>query len=447
MASARRSVLDLPSPAWEHVLQLLEDEEALALPLVGRRLYACQDVAEVLVEKEGFCLELVAPSLRTKSLCCRAVRNCTGSTEDARRLFKAIKAIFAPQPDDELVWLMCLHFPPLIPEILSEEQRRHRAFLLGLLAYCEPQPLWLGKENLLQYFPALAADRGVVLKAVGVYGGNLCSASPELRRDAQVVRAALRAYGGFSCLDAIDDAMLQREGFLEEASELLQDDMWTLASYLKPPQHLELARRAARLAPIYGLRDLPRALRSDRRVWMEAVRQCPMALEFVPPEQVSLEVAAEAVQRCPRAFAVLKASSLLGRSEALALLAFSRDGMLLAHHRLNRAWRHHKRVVLACVRENGLAVEHAAEHLRDDEEVVRAAVAQNGLALAYASRKRRHQGGIVALAARQNFHALSFGLDCGHVAKRARVEQWAAPGLPAAPSCRTERCVWDHCVL
>lgn len=450
MAALLAPVLELPSPSWEQILQFLEEEEVLALPLIARRFHAQQDIAEILVEKEGFRLELVAPALRTQHFCCKAVRNCTGSKEDARRLFKKISATFAPQPDRELLVLMCLHFPSLIQEVLPKDTER-RAFLLDALAYCEQQQLhspgwtmWLGKEDILEHFPELAADREVVLRAVSVYGGNLCSASSELRRDEEVVRAALTAYGGYCCLEDIDETLLLRKGFLEEAAELLKDNMWTLAGYLQD-WHLQLAQQAVRLAPIYGLRDLPRTLREDRRVWMEAVKQCPMALEYVPQDQVPVDVAEEAVKRCPRVFSLFTTCCRLGRSEELALMAFSRDGLLLGHNRLSYLWKHNKKIVLACVQQNGLAIEHASEQLRDDVEVVRAAVAQNGLALAYASRKRRHQGSIVSLAARQNFHALGFSCDCDHVVKRARREQWKAPGLPEeTPRCRTGDCAWTY---
>jgi hypothetical protein len=427
---AQALLSQLPMPAWETILLFLYEEEALQLPLVARRYYERQDFADVLVETEGFHLDLVTPTLRTKSLCAKAIRNCTGSMNYARRLFNQILAAFG-ESDRDLTLLMCLHFPPLIPEVLTEAQRT-REFLLDLLALCEenlryPRLTWLGKEDFLQYFPALKSDRDVVMRAVSLYGGNLCSASRELRGDETVVKMSLKAYGGYCCLSRIGSALMQRDGFLEEVAELLEDDMWTLASFLKPG-HLDLAKRAVHLAPIYGLRDLPRSLKTDARVWTEAVRQCPMALEYVPGDIVPFEVAKEAIERDPRVFTVLPSPHF--RNEVLALLAIHKDGMILAHHRVRSYWKYSKKVVMASVRGNGLALEHACDDLQDDEEVVRAAVGQNGLSLAFASRKRRHQSSIVALAAKQNYHALSFGICCSHVAKRARTEGWTAPGIP-----------------
>ena len=417
-------------PAWETIAHFLYEEETLQLPLVARRFYERQDFADVLVETEGFHLDMVSPTLRTKSLCAKAIRHCTGSMNYARRLFKQILAIFG-QSDKDLTLLMCLHFPPLIPEVLTEAQRT-REFLMDLLDLCEeilssPCLMWLGKENFLQYFPALKSDRGVVMKAVSLYGGNLCSASRDLREDETVVKTSLKAYGGYCCLSRIGSALMQKDGFLEDVAEILGDDMWVLASYLKP-SHLELAKRAVRQAPRYGLRDLPRSLKADARVWTEAVRQCPMALEYVPGDVVPFDVAKEAIERDPRVFTVLPSPYF--RNEGLALLALQKDGMILAHQRVRTYWKSCKQLVMASVRGNGLALEHASAELQDDEEVVRAAVSQNGLSLAFASRKRRHQSSVVALAAKQNYHALSFGICCSHVAKRARTEGWNAPGIP-----------------
>lgn len=70
-----------------------------------------------------------------------------------------------------------------------------------------------------------------------------------------------------------------------------------------------------------------------------------------------------------------------------------------------------KEVVLAAVRQNGLALRFASETLKADKDVVRAAVTQNGLALEYASEALKANPGVVLAAVTQSVFALGCASD------------------------------------
>ena len=61
--------------------------------------------------------------------------------------------------------------------------------------------------------------------------------------------------------------------------------------------------------------------------------------------------------------------------------------------------------------QDGLALLHASEGMRDDHEIVLAAVTQNGHALQYASKRLRSDWSIVEIAAATNPDALCYAHD------------------------------------
>lgn len=90
----------------------------------------------------------------------------------------------------------------------------------------------------------------------------------------------------------------------------------------------------------------------------------------------------------------------------------SRSGVLVALQNNGQAlqqvpaFKDDKELVLAAVRQQGLALQHASPVLQADVEVVLAAVKQNGLALRSASRTLRSDDGIILAAVMQNGLAL-----------------------------------------
>ena len=417
---------DAPMLVWDRVSAFLDDAEALRLPLVARYFYAQKELARILLQKSGFHLRLVHPSLRSHSLCQEAVLNFDGGLAQARRLWQSISSSLS-STDESLLQLMVAVWPDLIPEIVPPE-RRTAAFAMGLL---ELRAEFLLRPDVLEHFPDLAADRAFVLRAVRLDGANLRAASKELQGDREIVLAAIAAPGGWLALDKIAEELLLDGGFVRELASLLGDDMWMLASSLQLEHHLDLAQKAVKLSPFHALRDLPERLRHEASVWRAAVASCPSALQFVPRSVVTLGDVREAVLRTPRVIHVLGAPWITDRS--LALLACSLDGFVLASHRFHCLWMDDADVVLRAVTNNGLALEYASARLRDDEAIVRASVQQCGMALAFASRALRGSERIVELAARSNHQALSFSIGCESIEARARKETWKAPDLPLAP--------------
>ncbi len=68
----------------------------------------------------------------------------------------------------------------------------------------------------------------------------------------------------------------------------------------------------------------------------------------------------------------------------------------------------YKKAVLAAVKKNGLALEHASDLLKADKEVVLAAVKKDGLALKHASDLLKADKEVVLAAVEQNVSALEY---------------------------------------
>nr|NGY94864.1 hypothetical protein [Neochlamydia sp. AcF84] len=75
-----------------------------------------------------------------------------------------------------------------------------------------------------------------------------------------------------------------------------------------------------------------------------------------------------------------------------------KDGLVLKY---TPTFRNHKEFVLAAVRQNGLALDHASPELQNDREVVLIAVQQNASAVQYASQELQNDPIIIALATTQ----------------------------------------------
>ncbi|WP_044881509.1 DUF4116 domain-containing protein [Neochlamydia sp. EPS4] len=71
-------------------------------------------------------------------------------------------------------------------------------------------------------------------------------------------------------------------------------------------------------------------------------------------------------------------------------------------------FKNYKEIMLAAVKQNGLALQFASRELKEDKEVVLAAVKQNGLALQFASQELKENKEVVLAAVKQNGLALQF---------------------------------------
>jgi len=415
---------EFSTTTWIEILEFLEPEDILRLPLCGRRYYADHDFVELLIKVEGFDLNLVSPTLRTPDFCVSAIRRCNGDMGDMHRLLLSVpRRVWNPEIAVEAV----LCWPELIPEFLPETLKTRDVALRVLTS---ENRRCAGDDALFQ-FPNFQSDREVVLKAVEFSGECLESASQILRADREVVLKALAS--SCSAVHYVDPSLFLDHAFLQEALQVLGNGAWVLIDFMTTRKLVldrEHALQAVKLSPVLVMRSLPESLRRCPSVWKTAVAIDVMALEHVPDEQCTREVMKLAVTRRPEVFAKVKRWM---RDREIALLAFSLKGALLGHKSLKHLWSDDEGVVVAAVRENGLGLEFASPRLRSSDRVLRAALQQNGLALAYADANKRHWDIYVDVAVRQNYYAIFFSNRCYEVEKTARANGVKLPALPRAP--------------
>eukprot|EP00755_Sulcionema_specki_P002593 Sspe_Gene.118879::Locus_113389_Transcript_1_1_Confidence_1.000_Length_1594::g.118879::m.118879 len=208
----------------------------------------------------------------------------------------------------------------------------------------------VSNSNALRYAaPVLLSDRSFALEAVRANGKALSRLS-HFQSDVEVVKAAVSSRGRAlqyahrslrQDIDVVHLAVLNDGGALCE-SEVLDNK--------------ELALAALRNGgKVYSILD--QALQEDEEVVECAMRAGCNACDV--PSTVDI----------PR---------------HLALLAVQRDGCELA---ALPSYRDDREVVMAAVRQNGLALEHASLAMQKDREVLMAAVAQHG-AILFGRQKR-----------------------------------------------------------
>lgn len=296
---------------------------------------------------------------------------------------------------------MACWWPEMIPSIVPEEWKT-RAFarkVLGLPRSEEFAP------DSLRFFPSLQDDKEMVLLAVSNNGNCIMSASEALKNDAEV---ALKALGG-SCyhvaLSYIGSSLLRCGAFLKEAADVLGPKKAWLSNFLTA-ENSELALELVKASPRFALRKFCKELRDNPRIWRSAVALNAFSVKYAPWEQVTFPDALDVVTREPSALFSL--SSLWLTKKELVLAALSRDGSLLGDYRLSLWCSNSEEMVLAAVKQNGLALEHASTRLRQNMTVLKTALSQNGLALAYAPKTLRSCHGIVQIAVQQNSQAIHF---------------------------------------
>ena len=102
--------------------------------------------------------------------------------------------------------------------------------------------------------------------------------------------------------------------------------------------------------------------------------------------------------------ALQHASERLRDNDEVVREAIQKNVLALQH--ASERLRDNEEVVLMAVRQKGRALQHASERLRDNEEVVREAIQKNAFALQHASEKLRDDKQIVLMAVRQRGGAL-----------------------------------------
>lgn len=422
VASARASFFRAScAQTWHLLLEFLDDEDALTMPLTHRALHFSSDLAELLVGRRGFHLELVAESLRSPDLALLAIRAGVGRAEDARRLWRSVPPkLKTPRLTEDMVcW-----WPELVPELIAPENRTRG---LAEKVFDVPRDDPFAVDS-LKFFPELQDDKAMVLRAVAANGNCIMSASQALRRDPEVALKALAGLCGVVALAFLDEALFKESDFLLQAAEVMGELRYLLARFLRP-DHFSLALEAVKLSPVHAMMNLPEELRCDPRLWRTAIDASPLAILHAPWDQLSFQDARSAVQRMP---SIIGSLPRWLHDKDLVLCAVRLDGLLLGDHRLRR-WISDEDVVLAAVAQNGLALEHVCIRLRKSPVVLRTALAQNGLALAFASRCVRSSRQYVELAVQQNYHALHFSFGQRCLEKMIRTKKSSAPGVPVAP--------------
>lgn len=428
MASARASFFRAScAQTWHLLLEFLDDKDALTVPLIHRALHFSSDLAELLVGRHGFHLELVAESLRTPDLALLAIRAGAGGEEDARRLWRSVPPkLKTPQLTEDMVcW-----WPELVPELIAPENRT-RALAEKVFGVPRDDPFAVDS---LKFFPELQDDKAMVLHAVARNGNCIMSVSEALRKDREVALTALAGPCSVVSLSYLDEALFGESDFLRQAAEAMGGLRYLLARFLRP-DHFDLALEAVKLSPVHAMMNLPEELRCDPRLWRTAIDAAPLAILHAPWEQLSFQDARSAVQRMP---CIIGSLPRWLHHKDLVLCAVRLDGLLLGDHRLRR-WITDEEVVLAAVEQNGLALEHVSIRLRESPVVLRTALAQNGLALAFASRAVRSSRQYVELAVQQNYHALHFSFGQRCLEKMIQTKKLLAPGIPRAPLHRPSR--------
>mmetsp|Transcript_120565 Transcript_120565/g.257480 ORF Transcript_120565/g.257480 Transcript_120565/m.257480 type:complete len:583 (-) Transcript_120565:203-1951(-) len=286
---------------------------------------------------------------------------------------------------------------------------------------------------------ALLDDFEVVLTACKSGGTALKYASQRLQAHPGLVQKSAREHG-LSFQHASDALRSDRDFVIDVAQENSFAVKYAKESVLADPQFLEAAEQ-------HGIRVLPNDPREWQLKWGLTKIGRGEALAMVTKDGGSLhilplsfkgdkEIVMAAMQSQARAF--VAADAKLREDPEVVLFAMRRDGLLLRyaserlHEDLDRVstsiradidfaqifkgkdgvdqyhrklqevsdktaetsasrakvW---KEVVTTALQQNGLALEHAGEWLRNDRKIVEAAVSQNGAALRMAGRSIQKQ--------------------------------------------------------
>jgi hypothetical protein len=218
-----------------------------------------------------------------------------------------------------------------------------------------------GAISLEKVSERLRDNREIVLAAVNSFGINLKYASERLQNDRDIIIAAIGKYGSvlqYTSAECRDDreivlaSVLAWSSSLQYASERLRDDS-------------EVVRAAVQASP-WALEYASERLRGDREIVIEAARNYNSVLQH--------------------------ASEEIQNDKNLVLELNSQE-----HSRpyIPKPLQDDRKVVLAAVRKDGLALMNASRALRNDRELILAAVESRPEALGFASDEIRYDKGFI----------------------------------------------------
>ncbi len=234
--------------------------------------------------------------------------------------------------------------------------------------------LAVGKDSMaLQYASdRLRADKEVVLLAVGKDGMALQYASDGLRADKKVVLAAL------------DEDEVRGEA-----------DMW-IGGVIRDPCGGFCVKQTLLYASD--------TLKADEAVVLAALRVDPASLYFAAKTlKANKTFMLQAIKQSGQSFRYVAGTLKDDRAFIFEAIQQNAQSLLYVSKTLKN-----RDFILQAVKQNGLALEHANDALRADNEVVLAAVKQNGLALAYVAPELREDREIVRLAIQNTYEASKY---------------------------------------
>ena len=396
----------LPEFAWQLIVEALQPRSltdalcSLQLPAVSRDLYASPELAWALAAAVGFTMKKVSPRFRgEEELCLRALRRLR--RRDASFALEYLHDLLESLPTSCMTRAVAVEVWSLKPSARLpglERWRTHRGTLLQLLSRDSPASFRWAQQlpNVMHFFPAFRLDREVALAAVRGGWQSIFGLPETLRRDRQVALAAV----GFDGLVAplLDRELLEDAGFVDEAIRANGDVLMVLGSRL----NFDQAMLAVRSFPLDGLAGLPSTLvRRHPKLWKTAVQLDARAVAYAPHEQLTRDDVLAALRRCPSCLLALREWR---EDRDLLFEALTLKGSLFA--RMSQPLRFDRRLALAALGNDGMALEFVPEALMD-LELLRVALTQNGLALAFA-RAGRSDGVCVAIAVAQNPEAAHF---------------------------------------
>lgn len=199
------------------------------------------------------------------------------------------------------------------------------------------------------------------------------------------------------------------------------------------------------------LEHLPMDFRDDAAIVRAAVRQCGAALRWASWRLSNdFSILMAAVQQDGMAIRHAPDCATVSMERALSHAAVCQNGLALEFV-LSEA--ENERIVMAAVRQNGLAIRWAwsLEALRNRRAISHAAVLQNGLALQWLPHELRASTSIVHAAVRQNGMALQWALRATEgvfvtaVSQNGLALMWV--GFPARTRAAVRHRIWRHAVF
>lgn len=256
----------------------------------------------------------------------------------------------------------------------------------------------------------------VVLAAVEQNGMALRYASRELQDDPRIIYAATMQNGlaiQFASLRQKNDpsmvlyAAKQNPGALQFASIL----NGMSPKFIRDPIWGQIRDRNTLLSAVkingLSLKDASLFLNQDREIVLAAVRQNGMALQYAPlslraDKKIVLAASMQnegalvfASPTLQNEIAIQSVANAAGDDrEENALQKVCKNGLELANV---SGWQSRK-IVLAAVRQNGMALKHADYYRRNDRQIILSAIEQNPNAIEYACIELKNDPTIVRAA-------------------------------------------------